>query len=524
MRWPGAVSRGWRVAGWTAAVGALVVVGCVSFEPDTVFACQPDGSCPEGHVCVDGLCLPGDSSPGDGGVTGRDAGGAGGGDAGGGGGDAGAGGGGTGGRGGGVDGGSLPACVEGASPGEDGVYVDLDSVGPGIGTAESPYKRLDQALDAVWPVVYVRGSGAKLPTLSLGAYGLRIEGGWSGNGGLWVKSCGESARPRLAFSQSVGVRVVAGGAVVLEDIAIEQGAQLSGGPDVGGSFGVWVEDGADLTLERVSVSSGPGLSPPRPAVPSAAGNSCDDTSNCERGLPGGDGGAGDASPAGVFGATGFKPGSGTQGLNGEDGENGVASRATVARCADACSGSCETGCGVSVAPDAGIPLDAGTCGCGGLGGLGGAGGPGGHASVGLMVVGHGARVALWGSDVRCGGGGNGAAGGEGGEGGTGSVGHRGPPIVCVQPGSSCGMKGSSTDCGCVLSAAGSASAPEGGAGGPGGVGGPGGAGAGGPCFAVVTVERPTITADGATRLQHGSGGSGAGDAAAGVSGPRLDLD
>jgi hypothetical protein len=44
--------------GLVLAVLALAGCTCESFEPGTLFACEPDGTCPANHVCVAGACEP----------------------------------------------------------------------------------------------------------------------------------------------------------------------------------------------------------------------------------------------------------------------------------------------------------------------------------------------------------------------------------------------------------------------------------------------------------------------------------
>lgn len=441
----------------------------------------------------------------------------------------GAGGGSTGGGAGGggpMDGGGSSCTVRSVSM-TDGVFVSATGSDSGLGTPFSPFKTLSAAL-AVGPTIFVAPGQYEMSSLELASPNLLIEGGWTPGSSSWVKDCSGNAQPTFLIGGTVGVTVrFVSEPVHLRDVIITQSATPDGGPEVGGSVAVWVDDGAKLGLERVVVISrvpAPAVQPPQPGQ---VGNRCTTSSTCSAGQPGDAGLPGNPSDGGAFSAAGFSPGDGLAGFRGDDGQHGTAPAAVGSvSCGTSCTGQCQSSdsCAGTLASNVSGTL--GTCGCGGLGGSPGVSGPGGGASVALLAVGAGTRVDVTDSTLRCLGGGAGAPGGPGGLGGPGTAGAPGAQTYCVAQGSSCVKNGPvGGSCGCVLP---NATTPlprgdAGGLGGPGGPGGAGGSGAGGPCIALVTVGGAVVDAGPGNQLLFTSGGAGGVGAATGESGARLDV-
>lgn len=502
-----------------AAAGTLFAAGCFDWAGARDEFCQHN---PQVAECADG---------GTGGGGGGSGGGAGGGtsDAGGGTGggalDAGGSGGGTGG-GGVIDGGGASCTVRSVSM-TDGVFVSATGSDSGQGTPFSPLKTLSAALSA-GSTIFVAPGQYELSSLVLATPNLLIEGGWTPGSATWVKDCSGNAQPTFLLGGTVGVTVrPVSEAVHLRDVIITQGATPDGGPEVGGSVGLWVDDGAKVGLERVVVISRVPAPALQPAQPGQVGNRCTTSSTCSAGQPGDAGLPGQASDGGAFSASGFSRGDGLAGFPGDDGQHGTAPAMVGSiTCGTTCTGQCQSSdscAGTLAGSVSGTP---GTCGCGGVGGSPGASGPGGGASVALLAVGAGARVELTDSTLRCLGGGAGASGGPGGLGGPGTAGAPGAQTYCVAQGASCVRNGPvGGSCGCVLPNA-TTPLPRGDAGGPGGPGGPGGAGgsgAGGPCIALVTVGGAGVDAGPGNLLLFSPGGAGGVGAATGDSRARLDV-
>lgn len=413
-----------------------------------------------------------------------------------------------------------PPCDPAAPPG-DGVFVSPTGSDDAQGTELAPLKTVAAGLVAMHQssksTLYLEeGTYDEELTLSVANSGIIIEGGWTRLGGAWRRDCSADAADKtlIASPSNVGASLNPRVIATLRHLAITtetRGASEPGQPGES-CYGILAQGGATLFLTDVNVTAGdggpggaamPGLQPGTPT--------CNGETDCSDGAAGNAGQPGSAASAsGSFDTTGYLPESGTDGAAGEPGHNGTAGQPGG-------TGSCSTSCGPPQPCDPGTPMTGtpGTCGCGGGGGAPGGRGQGGGASVGVLAIGATTTVSVTASDITAQDGGNGSPGGTGGGGQAGTSGAAGPSTPCIR----C-VPILTT---CLPESITLAGGAAGGDGGPGGPGGRGGDAAGGPSYAIVTVGGAAVNADAASALAFGNGGQGAGQAASGAAGKRLNV-
>ncbi|MBK7858630.1 MAG: hypothetical protein IPJ65_08420 [Archangiaceae bacterium] len=464
------------------ALLALAAQGCRCALPadDALYACEPDGGCPDGQRCLaDELCHPLDAGAA-GGTGGQGGGGA----------LAGGGGGGTAGAGGAAGGGvactlmpDLPDdlgvdsnCdgVDGIADG--GIFVDpLNGTPGGFGTARSPVDSLSRAmtlagLNGGHSIFVATGELHEAETVTLRAdAGFSIYGGYTRRDGGWPREfpvgCGDGGRPRLNGAALALWLDHPTAGVVIDHLCIS-----SADADAGASIAVLVSGGAPARLRFVDLVAGRGADGLDGADADAGAGGQPGGPGLEslwegprnRGGRGGDG----ACP----GASGFDGGDGAQGDTANNGFAGLGPAG--GRPGSYVDDGCTTSCACAMASSPGAD-----------GGDGDAGRPGtnGPHGDGLGAV---TPSGSWVPRHAI----NGFPGGVGfpGSGGGGAGSYR--------------VHVSST---IVLSGA------SGGGGGAAGCGGPGGerATSGGASIGLLIVgSRPTL--DGEVRVQAGRGGSG----------------
>lgn len=490
------------LAAFAAALAGACV--CVRFEPDTLFACAEDGSCPAGLVCIAGVCdtCAGDCSN-DGGNL-----------------DAGP-----------FDAGTSPDSGEPVAPCDVGEAVDAtqgvfvsSTSGNDLwdGSDSAPVKTLTRGIERARALgkqtVYLDEGNYNESVTITGPEPLVIRGGWKRGGAIWNRLCPGRASAQITGNPPVAITAISTGAgsalktlTVRLSPTVDAGADLSGGS----SIGVLVAGSSDFELFDVDIATQPAASggPTTPRVDPGA-VACAGWGDCSNGAAGIDQPqTRAAADAGSFSAAGFKPGDGVAGVgSGGNGENGDAG--TAGDSATKCYGSCTcTSNNCNNNNDWG-PRSAGNgkCGCGGKGGPPGSAGHGGGASVAFLAVNTTANVS-W-SRLAAGRGGDGSPGGDGTAGsptpGTYGQGTTCTPDACVEvvscnPSGACYPAGDAGYVPLVL-----VGGHAGGAGGRGGLGAPGGGGAGGPSHAIASVGTSTVSVIHSTcRLSADGGGFGA---------------
>jgi hypothetical protein len=414
---------------------------------------------------------------------------------------------------------------------KNAVFASPNGNDANVGTKTSPKRQIQAAVTAAVGtgryVLAARGSyGRVVLATNVAIYGGYDPADWS--------------RPENGPTQITGgpegILATNAQGVILQLLGVQGN---NGGVSERSAYGIRAINGSSLTLQRVTVTAGngmtgatgangrPGLNGGNGGLPSIAAPYCDwvDDSFQDLGGAGGDspvgrlGGKGgkqgageDGGPGGtgLFGTPGGaggksgnpgKPGAngrdGTTGASGLGGDGGTNSTALAAatwigvdagfgRIGDAGNGG---GGGGGGGGQTGVFVDDGTGNPGGGGG--GGGGPGfagdggrfGGGSFGVYL--HNSTVVTEAGSIAAGQGGAGGRGGDGGPGGVGGVGAPGDD-ECL---SEVGRGGT------------------GGRGGDGGLGGAGGGGAGGPSIGVMKVGTSTATLT-STTVQVGQPGPG----------------
>jgi len=409
----------------------------------------------------------------------------------------------------------------------DAIFVSPNGDDANPGSRAKPKREIQAAIDTVKAGEgrYVLAAAGTYKPVQL-ASGVSVYGGYDPNG--WSR---RSASLRTAISGSPqGILADAATRVVLQLLTV---AGEANGPASPTAYGIRAIDGSALTLQRVTVTAGPGVTGVK------GGNGGDGgfgargedagAAHCtlERGGDncgglggangwgvgrGGDGGHG-GEPCCFDGRRGGGPNGGAGGKNGDTGKPGGVGGDGV----DGPPGrGGSAGAGIAATASRAVGAEGGTGIGGAYGGIGGGGGGG------------GGQPGIFSDDNGNGGGGGGGAGGHGfgGIGGTGGGGSFGiylyDSILIVDSssvtagsggpggaGGNGGLGGNGGDPGHGASAnlSNVGRGGDGGRGGNGGPGGGGGGGAGGPSIGIFKGGTSTATVTGST-IEVGTGGAG----------------